>query len=1138
MIPLVKWGKLTSIQFYACIFHKNQLFSVMCVPTPYGTIVARILLCVLLINTLAFQRVSAHQQYGKQKVTIVANDISLDNVLKQIEKQTGLRFMYAIGAFNMNEKVKASFQQTMLDDVLSSLLGVKGIVWQYRDGTILLKHNVGKGGDIIPGETPKGDGIINGKILDANDAPIPGATILIKGTKRGTKTNVDGSFKLDNVEPGAVLLITSIGYETKEVVVKEEELVFVKMKTAIGALDEAIVIAYGKTSGRMLTGNVSTIKAEDIEHSPVSNPLLALTGRVPGLNINQKTGYSNSGVVTAVQGQNSILRGNDPFYVIDGVPYPSQGLSITGNVQGVGGVNTLAKGSTINFINPSDIESITILKDADATAIYGSRAANGAILITTKKGKAGKSKVNVDYSQGIGKVARYLDLMNTPQYLEMRHEAIVNDKGTVKSTDYDINGFWDTTRNTNWQKELIGKSAQYMNLNGSVSGGNNNIQYLVGGTFHRETSVIPGNFTDQKGSAHFSITSNTDNNKFQLQFSGSYLFDNNQLPTSDLASYASYLAPDAPPLYNADGTLNFMLNAAGASTFKNPLADLNNKFDTKTKNLISNLALTYNILPGLNIKSSFGYTDMNTDEVVQVPLSSYAPDAQPFATRVGYYGKYNINTWIVEPQISYNHALGNGKLDVLLGSSIQRNNSTGNQIMGVGYNTDQAIKDMNSAASLTSSGAVASVYKYSGVFGRINYIYNNKYIVNLSARRDGSSRFGPANRFQNFGAVGIGWVFSAENFLRDYFPTLSYGKLRFSYGTTGNDQIGDYQFLNLYYPVIVEVPYRGIIGLESNGIYNPYLQWELTKKTNVGLDLGFIRDRVILNANYYINRSSNQLMPYALPSITGVTSITTNYPATVQNSGWEFTLSGNVIQNKKFNWNANFNLTIPRNKLIRFDNLASSSYASLLIVGQSINITKIYTYAGVNSETGKYQFRNSKGELTSTPNFATDKYNYVITSPNWYAGFSNSFSYQGFSLDFLFQFMKRKGQNYFTGSTYPGSFNRNQPTSVLDRWRKAGDDAPHQRFNANNSLAGAYSNATASTISYRDASYCRLKNISLSWQLPQQWLRSANITNVKVYTQAQNLLTFTGYKGLDPESLKSTTLPPLKTFVFGLQVGF
>jgi len=1107
-------------------------------PTPYGRIVAKMLLCLLFTNVLVFQQVTAHQQYGKQKVTIVANDISLENVLKQIEKQTGLRFMYAVGSFNMNERIRVSFQQTMLDEVLSSLLGSKGILWQYRDGTILLKQNIGKGEDNTSNEHIKVNGVISGRILDANNNPIPGATILIKGTKKGTKTDIDGSFKLDNIESGTILLITSIGYDTKEYVVNDEERIIIKMKTAIGALDEAIVIAYGKTSGRMLTGNVATIKAEDIERSPVSNPLLALAGRVPGLNINQKSGYSNSGVVAVVQGQNSILRGNDPFYVIDGVPYPSQGLSITGDVQGVGGLNTLAKGSTINFINPSDIESVTILKDADATAIYGSRAANGAILITTKKGKAGKSKVSVDFSQGIGKVARHLDLMNTQEYLGMRHEAIANDKGAIKPTDYDINGFWDTTRNTNWQKELIGKTSNYTNLNGAVSGGNNNVQYLVGGTFHKETSVIPGNFTDQKGSAHFNITTNTDNNKFQMQFAGSYLFDNNQLPTSDLTSYASYLAPDAPSLYNSDGSLNFMLNSAGASTFKNPLADLNNKFDTKTKNLVSNLILTYNILPGFNIKSSFGYTDMSTDEVVQVPLSSYAPDFQPYVTRVGYYGKYNINTWIIEPQVSYSHTMGNGKLDILLGSSIQRNNSMGNQITGVGYNTDQAIKDMNSAANLASSGAVASVYKYTGVFGRINYIYDDKYIFNLSARRDGSSRFGPANRFQNFGAFGLGWVFSNENYVKDHFYFLSFGKLRFSYGTTGNDQIGDYQYLNLYYPVIVEVPYRGIIGLESNGIYNPYLQWELTKKTNFGLDLGFVRDRLILNANYYINRSSNQLMPYALPSITGVTSINTNYPATVQNSGWEFVLNGTIIQNKKFNWNANFNLTIPKNKLIRFDNLATSSYSSLLRIGESINIKNVYTYGGVNPQTGKYQFRNSKGDLTSTPSFATDKYNFVDTSPKWYAGFSSNMSYQGFSLAFLLQFMKRVGQNYFTGSTYPGLFNRNQPTYLLDRWKQVGDDAPHQRFNANNSLAGAYSNATNSTISYTDASYCRLKNISVSWQLPNKWIKLTNIDNIKVYTQAQNLFTISGYKGLDPESLSSTTLPPLRTFVFGLQVGF
>lgn len=1100
----------------------------------------RMLLFVLIINTCVIQKGRANQQDGKQKVTIIASDITLDNVLKQIEKQTGMRFMYAVGAFNVKERIKVSFQQTTLDDVLASLLRSRGMVWQYKDGTILLKYQANE----ISGESlPNGAKIsiiynnILGRILDSNGNPIPGATVLVKGTNKGTKTNADGSFILQNVEPGAVLLITFVGFETKEIPVRNEAPLVIKLKVAIGVLDEAVVIAYGTATNRNLVGNVSLVKGEDIARSTTTNPLLAIAGRVPGLNITQKTGFSGSAVVTLVQGQNSILKGNDPFYVIDGVPYPSQGLSIIGDILGVGGYNTQAKGSTLSFINPADIESITVLKDADATAIYGSRAANGAIIITTKKGKSGKTRFAFDYQHGIGKVARKLELMNTRQYLEMRHEAIMNDGGAVGETDYDVNGFWDTTLNTNWQKQLIGRTAQYMNINGSISGGGSNMQYLVGGTFHRETSVLPIQFNDQKGSVHFNINGNSDNSKFQMQLSGSYLVDNNKLPLVDLTPYAVTLAPDAPALYKPDGSLNFMENDAGSSTFVNPLTQLMQKYNIRTQNLVSNLLLSYSILPGLNIRSSFGYTNLRTDEIVKVPLTAYVPEEQATMQRKGYYGNYAINSWIVEPQISYNHIVGLGKLDLLIGTSIQHNNGNGNQITGTGFNSDAAIEDLNSAATLTSSGVSSYVYKYAGLFGRINYIYDGKYLIDVSARRDGSSRFGSANRFHNFGAVGLGWVFSMEGFVKNNLPSLSYGKLRFSYGTTGNDQIGDYMYLDLYNPLSIGVPYRGITSLTVRGIANPNLQWEETRKANFGLDLGFLKDKILLNVNYYINRSSNQLLPYQLPSLSGFSSVTINYPATVKNYGWEFSINGSIINRGKFHWNTNVNLTVPRNKLVAFKNLSTSTYSTSLIVGEPLTIAKVFHYEGVDKETGLYQFTDAKGNITTNPEFVTDQQTVVDLSPKWYAGLSSSFSYASFSLDFLFQFMKGKGANYFIGSTFPGLFNQNQPTYILDRWRGPEQSGSHQRYNADYTVAQSYVFALLSDASYSDASYCRLKNVSLGWGLPIGWLKRANITSARIYVTGQNLFTFTKYKGLDPETQSSISLPPLRTFVFGLQLN-
>lgn len=1071
-----------------------------------------------------------------QNVSLSVKNKPLEKVFSEIRKQTGFSFIYGKDLIKKAFPVSVTVKEQPLEQVLDILFRDQPLTYKISEGYVVVSPR--EIPVIISIPPPPPALTVHGRVTNETGEPVQGVSVTVKGTTKGTVTDGNGEFTIPNVEDQSILIFTAINIETAEIKLNGRSEIALATKTKVSKIDEVQVIAYGTTTRRNSTANISVVQGEDIAKSPVSNALMAIQGRVPGININQKTGFAGAAVSTLVQGQNSILKGNDPFYVIDGVPYPSQGLSITGDMLGTAGVNTIAKGSTLNFINPADIESITVLKDADATAIYGSRAANGAILITTKKGKQGKTKFTFDYQQGAGKVTRKLDLMNTSQYLQMRHEAIRLDGGVVSAFDYDINGFWDTTRNTDFQKEYIGHTAHYRNISGTISGGNSNAQYLVGATFHRETGVQPGDFADQKGSVHFNVNSNSDNNKFKMTFSGSYMVDDNRLPYTDLTAYAVVTPPDAPPSYLPDGSLNFSLNSFGSPTFFNPLAEMRRKFNIKTKNLVSNLLLSYEIARNLNLRTSLGYTDMQSTELVTFPLTSNSPDQIPFANRTGFYGNYDIATWIAEPQVSYNVLAGPGKLDVLMGGSIQRNNGNGNKIMGSGFITDEAIDNINNATTLTPNGVTAYEYKYAGAFGRVNYVMQDKYIVNLSARRDGTSRFGLANRFHNFAAAGLGWVFSSENFVKDQLSWLSYGKLRASYGTTGNDQIGNYQYLNLYNPVVVGVPYRGIPSLRSQGVNNPYLQWEETKKINLGLDLGILKDRILVNANYYINLSSNQLMFYALPVITGVSSIIINYPATVQNSGLELTLNANVFRGNKFRWTASANATVPRNKLVEFKNLETSSYGSLLVVGQPITIVKVYHYAGVDPATGIYQFYDSHGSLTTNPNYTSDRQYIINMEPKWYGGFSNDFSYGNLSLSFLFQFMVRNGLNYSTGAYFPGALRANQPTYLMDRWTKPGDVASYQRYNANYSLLVGVLNAGYSDLTFSDASYARLKNISASWQLPARWLKAAHLSNAKVYAEGQNLLTITGYKGLDPETLSSTTLPPLKTLVFGLQFTF
>ncbi|HWW40891.1 SusC/RagA family TonB-linked outer membrane protein [Pedobacter sp.] len=937
-----------------------------------------------------------------------------------------------------------------------------------------------------------------------------------------------------------MLVISFIGYLPKEVSVSAN-MGNVVLEQSLSKLDEVQVIAYGTTTQRLSTGNVTTIKADVIEKQPVNNPLLALQGRVPGLFIEQATGFAGTGVKVRIQGENSISNGNDPLYVIDGIPFMSQLLSL-GDITSVQGrSDNNSSGNPLSFINPYDIESIDVLKDADATAIYGSRAANGAILITTKKGKAGDMRVNLNLQSGWAKVPRKLDLMNSQQYLEMRREALKND-GIVTPdpgpySDSDLNGNWDTSRYTDWQKELIGGNATYQDLNTFVSGGNDRTTFLVGAGRHRETTVFPGHYADSKTSVRFNLINTSANQKFKIQFSGAYLFDNNQLPNQDLTLTAMILAPVSPALYKSDGSINWAPTTLGNSTFiSNPIGYMFNSFLNKTSNLMSNLTLSYQIMPGLDIKSEFGYNKLNTDIIKKNLVQSQPPEILLDASRSTVFINNDINSWSIEPQLTYNHNISRGKIELLLGTTISKNTSLGSGILASGFSNDLVMEDILSATSVSAMSSINSIYKYNALFGRINYNWEDRYIINLTGRRDGSSRFGPQSQFHNFTSVGGAWIFSNEEFIKEHFSWLSFGKLRASYGTTGNDQIGDYRFLSLYDPLQQQIPYQGIVAYQPNRLTNPYLEWEETRKLQFGLDLGFLKDRILLNANYYRNRSSNQLSSYVLPITTGFGFIDKNKIDKVENSGWDLMIASTNIQNKNFKWSSSINVTVPKTLLRQTNDVR---FPATVIVGAPLSAIKVYHFLGVDPATGVYQFEDHNGNPTSTPDPALDANVLLDLAPKFYGGFSNSFSYKGFQLDFLFSFVKQIGQNQGFGFYTPsdGYGKGNQLVSLLDRWQRPGDISSIQRYTTNRSdVTQAWRNAVNSDATWADASYIRLKNVSLSWQLPENWSKHANLQNCSLFVQGQNLWTFTRYKGLDPETKGSTTLPPLRVVTIGLKV--
>ncbi len=538
--------------------------------------------------------------------------------------------------------------------------------------------------------------------------PLAGVNVVIKGTSRGVVTDANGQFNID-VERGKLLVFSSVGYLGKEVKISSSALA-VELQINNSPLDEIQIVAYGTQSKRLQTGNVSTVTAEEIKKQPVSNPLLALQGRVPGLNITQNSGVAGGGVSVQIRGQNSIVNGNDPLFVIDGVPYTSQLLPNLGsNILGQTNGNRIAgSGNSLNFINPSDIENISILKDADATAIYGSRGANGVILITTKKGKAGKSKVDINISAGVGKIPKKLDLLNTQEYLQMRKEAFKNDGEIPTAATAPDLLVWDSAKYTDWQKVLIGGNSNYTNIGTSISGGNSNVQYLLGGTYHSETAVFPGDFSNKKAAVHFNLGTNSTNGKFKTSLSANYVNDNNSLPQVDLAYTATTFAPNAPDVFNPDGTLNWADNTWPGA---NPAIYTKLRYNIRADNLVSNINLSYNLLKGLNISTNLGYTNMQINETNKTPISASNPAFLPITGRASFTNN-NIRSWIAEPQLTYQLIAGNNKFDFLAGATFQQNRSEGSIINGTGYTSDALLGNIQAAPNKIYRSITSILYKY------------------------------------------------------------------------------------------------------------------------------------------------------------------------------------------------------------------------------------------------------------------------------------------------------------------------------------------------------------------------------------------------------------------------------------------
>lgn len=1064
-----------------------------------------------------------------QHVHLSEKNISYDKLFKQIRKQTGYTFFYKEGSLDDLPKIDVQLNDATIKEVLDQSFKNKPVSYMIIDNSVVIRRNL-----IIHynASAPSATVLVRGRVINEHDKPMPGMVIKVKGTESRWTTNANGEFLALITRPDAVLQFSYVGFITQEVRVKDlKSPVIIVMKEDIGSLDEIQVVAYGTTTKRLSTSDQTTVTAKDIAKYPTNNVLDVLQGSVPGLGVFKNSGNANSTYKVQVRGING-LRGSQPLYIVDGIPYQGGSYNTQNLTLGANTVNgSLGQGGdALSFINPADIESITVLKDADATSIYGARGADGVIMITTKKGKTGRTRIDAGVYSGITQVGHMPDMLNIQQYLQMRREAKKNDNAAVSATDYDMNGVWDTTRNVNWAKRLLGGTGRVLNATAGISGGSERTQYRISTGYNKQTNLTDLRGSSQTANLNMSLGTATADDKFSVQFDAGYLYNINTTTQSDLISYIT-MAPDAPELLNPDGSLNFQNN-----TFSNPLVARNYLNSSPSTNLTSSTVLSYKPVNKLEFKATLGYNKQEVNEFLGSPSTVVPPfqTTQPSSTFT-----YNNTTyWSIEPQVNYHTDISKGKLTATVGSSLQKEISESTQLRATGYSSDLLLRSISGGTTITN----ISPYSYypaknTALFGRVSYNWNNKYIINFSGRYDGSSRFGENRQFHLFSAVGGAWIFSDENFMKNNLPFISFAKLRGSYGVTGRDNgITPYAFLDTY--STTSFPYQGVAGLLPNRLPNPDLSWETTKKADAGIDLQFFKGRITLSSNYYRNRTSGILNGSLLSSVTGFNSITQNLPAVVQNKGFDLTLSTSNINTGNFEWSSTLLFTRERNKLLSYPNLGTSSYASTYILGEPINLVRLYKFGGVNSQTGIYQFYAANGSIVANPT-AADRTATVDVNPDFYGSFQNMFRYKQFTLDFLFRFVKQKGKNAFGQMSIlpPGIFNNsNFNTIVLNRWQKPGDITDIQRYGTNFSLLTSQSFATQSDRAYGDASYIRLQNLSFAYRFSQSVLKKIHLQNLQLYIQGDNLLTISKYGAIDPENQSSLSLPPLRTITTGLRL--
>lgn len=967
---------------------------------------------------------------------------------------------------------------------------------------------------------------VNGNVkATADGQPLIGVAVAVKGTTTGTVTDVDGDFEI-KAGPNDVLAFSYLGFTTVEVSINGRSRVDITMNDDVKTIDEVIVTGYGTQIKRDLTGNIAKIKAADMQNVPVNSLESLIQGRAAGVQVNGGTGKLGQAMQIRVRGNSSVSASNEPLYVVDGIPIT------TANLSGNGGAT-----NSISDINQLDIESIEILKDASAAAIYGARASNGVVLITTKKGKEGRTNVNVGYQLGSSTPTHKVKFLNSAQYIDYYLKAAANadridqiditDPGST--TEY-IKGFFNDVSlgtygtpqqaDTKWD-EIGFQKAPQSQVDLSFDGGNAKTKFFISGQFLDQKGIpIRNGFTRFSGrvnlnhqvSKALSIGANINLARtLNERLSGDRSFANPiqaiaLTPLSPATDPTTGLAIGTPP-----GDLNQPL-------YFNPLIYIGNAYyNTTVHRNLSNVYGSLQLLPGLSFRSEFAVDFLDQQE--ESFYNSKTVRNTGFDQGTGQNQFTRVENYNTNNFLTYNKIFGIHNINLVGGMSYQQSQQNYNSVTGTDYPSD-AYQKIASAAKITEGNSTQTNFRFTSYFARANYKLNNKYLLGLSTRVDGSSRFGANSRYGFFPAVSAGWIISEEGFLKDN-SKISFLKLRASYGRTGNAEIGNFPQLGLF---AGDASYNNLPGQRPSQLANPDLQWETTDQSDIGLDFGLFNDRINGEIDVYQKNTSGLLLNVNVPASTGFSTLVKNV-GKLENKGIELALNGAIIDSKNLKFNLGVTLAVNKNNISDLQGQvieAGLNSMSRAVEGEPLATFFTAEYAGVDPANGNALWykntKNTDGTLDrSTTKTYSQAQRVVIGNafPKWIGGLTANISVKGFDLSMLWNTVQGNLINFYGAGRYSsanGRYEDNQTVDQLNSWTPTNTNTniPEARLYYNNG-------AQPSSRFIQDGSFIRLRSATLSYKLPKSLLKSVAMNSAKIFISGFNLLTFTKYTGWDPE---------------------